>query len=77
MVFDLHQVFGGMGHIVTEVVKTKFIVGSISNIRQVGIASLGAIGLVFVDAIDPEPVEFKKGGHPCAVSFGEVIVYGH
>ena len=51
MQFALHHFGGGMHHIIAEIIETKFVVGTVSNIGQIGLATGFGIRLVFIDTI--------------------------
>ena len=55
----LHQIFGGVRHIVAEVVETKFVVSSIGNICIVSTAAGFGVRLVVVNTIHTQTVELK------------------
>ena len=77
MVFALHQVFRTARHVIAEIIETEFVVGSVGDICFVGLAALGRIRLVVVDAINGQAEEFEQRTVPLAVSSGEVIVHSN
>ena len=76
MVFALHQLFGVACHIVTQVVETELIVGTIGDVAVVGTATCGRVGFVLVDAVHGEAEELVHCPHPLGVTFGQVVVHG-
>ena len=54
----LYDIVDASGHVVSEVVKAKFVVGSESDVGKVGLSAALRIGLVLIDAIDTQTVEF-------------------
>ena len=65
-----------MRHIIAQIVKAKFVIGAVGNVRVIGVASCSGIGLMQVNTIHAHAVEFKNRGHPGTVPFGQIIVYG-
>ncbi len=51
MMFSLHQVVLGHGHVVSQIVESELIVGSESDVAVVGPAAGVAVGLVLVYAV--------------------------
>ena len=52
------------GHVVTQVIKAKLIVGSKNDILSVGHSSLFRVGLVLVNAIHLQAMELIHRTHP-------------
>ena len=75
VVLALHQLLRSLGHVVPEVVKAKFVVGAVSDVRTVGFSARLAVGLVLVNAIHAHAVELKQRRHPLGVTAGEVIIH--
>ena len=76
MVLALDKVLRIDGHVVAQVVKAEFVVGTEGDVGLVCLAARIGAGLVLVDAIDAQPVEHIKRAHPLRVSFGQVVVDG-
>ena len=76
VVATLHQFLWEAGHVVPQVIKTKFVVGAEGDVCGVGLAAGVGVGLVFVDAIHREAVELVEGTHPFGVALGQVVVHG-
>ena len=76
MVLALNDVVDVTRHVVAEVVKAEFVVGSEGDVGQVSLATALRIGLVFVDAIDAQTMEFVQRAHPFGIAFSEVVVDG-
>ena len=72
----LHQLADVAGHVVTQVVETEFIVGTVGDVSVVSAATVVGVGLVLVDAIHGEAEEFVEQTHPLGVTFGQVVVDG-
>ena len=73
----LHQLLWTHGHVVAEVVKPKLVVRPKRHVAFVRLTSRLAVGLVLVDAVDGESVEFIERAHPLGVATGEVVVHRH
>ena len=73
----LHQFLRRAAHIVAQVVEAELVVGSVSDIGQVSLASRLAAGLVLVDAIHFKAVELEEHPHPFRVTLGQVVVDRH
>ena len=76
VVHALHEVLGGDGHVVAQVVEAELIVGAEGDVGLVGLAARLAVGLVLVDAIDAEAVEHVERAHPLGVALGQIVVDG-
>ena len=63
-------------HIVTQIVKAKFIIGAVRNIGRIGLNFL-FIGLLAVDRADGHSQEVVHAPHPFCVTFGQIIVDRH
>ena len=74
MVFALYEIRWRARHVVPQVVESKFVVGAVGDVRQVGFPALLAVGLVSVDAIHSESVELEQRSHPLRVTSRQVIV---
>ena len=74
VVFSLNDFPSVATHIVSQVVKTKFVVCAISDVRIVGTTSLFRIGFMLVNTIDAQSVELKQHSHPFAVSFCQIVI---
>src|SRR5690606_26128599 len=72
IMWSLHQVAGGMGHIIPKIIKAELIVGAIGNISVIGCPTSVGIGLVPVYTIYRKSVEFKYWCHPCTIPFGQI-----
>ena len=64
----LNQLLRTLGHVVAEVVKAEFVVRSIRDVGTVSLAARFAVGLVFVDAVHAQSMEFKQRCHPFGVA---------
>ena len=73
----LYKVGGTHGHVVTKVVKTKFVVSTKSNVAIVCTTASFTVGLVLVDAVHAQPMELIERSHPFRVTFGEVVIDSH
>ena len=74
MVLALNQLVWPHGHVVPQIVKSKFIVGPVNHIALVGLATGFGVGLVLVNAIHREAVELKNGTHPFRVPSRQIII---
>ena len=76
VVAALHELGGFARHVVAQVVKTEFVVGSEGNVSQVGLAARFGVGAVLVDAVDAQAVKLVEGTHPLRVALRQVVVDG-
>ena len=77
VMLSLHQVSTIPSHVVSEVVKTKFVVGTVDNITGVRLFSSCGIWRIFVNTIHAQSVEFKNWGIPFGVTLCQIIVDRH
>src|SRR5215217_1708136 len=68
VVFALYHFRRVMHHVITQVVETKFVVRTISDICHVCIATGRGIGLVLVNAIYAQTKPFEKSTVPLLVT---------
>jgi len=73
----LYQILRAACHVVAQVVETKFIVGTESNICQISTTTGIRVRLMLVDTIHAQAMELIKWSHPFGVTLGEVIIHGH
>src|ERR1700761_8399272 len=66
-----------MDHVITEIIETKFVIGTVGDVRQISLAAGFAVGFVFVDTIHGETQPFEDRTVPFRVTTGEIIVYRH
>ena len=66
-----------MCHVITKIIKTKFVIGAIGYVCFVSFSSLVRIGLVVVDTVNGQAVKLKKWCFPGAVTLGQIVVYGY
>ncbi len=67
VVTPLDQLVGLQDHVVTEVVKPQFVVGSIGHVRRVGDPFV-ALALLRVDVAGRQPQEAVDPSHPFGVA---------
>ena len=72
----LYHLIEGSDHVITQVIKTEFIICSVGDIRIVRDFSLVEIQ-VMNDETDGEAKEFVYLSHPFAVSFRQIIIDGN
>ena len=60
----LYKVLRTDGHVVTQVVETKFVVGTEGDICEIGLTTGLAVRLVLVNAIYAQTVEHVERTHP-------------
>ena len=77
MVLALHELLRPHGHVVAQVVKAKLVVRAKRHVAFVRLTTRLAVGLVLVNAVDGEAMEFVERTHPLGVSTCEVVVDGH
>ena len=68
VVATLYKLCGFARHVVAQVVKTEFVVGSKGDVGEVGLAARLSIGAVLVDAVDAQAVKLVEGAHPLRVA---------
>ena len=73
----LYKVLGLHGHVVAQVVKTEFVVGSEGDVGIICRTAFSAVGAVLVDAVHTQAVKLVKGTHPFRVTFGQIVVDSH
>ena len=73
----LHEVGRRDGHVVAQVVETELVVGSEGDVGLVGLAALGRVGAMLVDAIHRQAVELVERSHPLGVTLGQIVVDRH
>ena len=54
MMFALHHFIFGMHHVITEVIKTKFVVGTIGDIAEICFTTFFTIRLMLIDTINSQ-----------------------
>ncbi|MNX78097.1 hypothetical protein D3C86_1096680 [compost metagenome] len=59
MQFALYQLVWSLRHVVTQVIKTKFVVGTVCNVSQISVSTLLRVWLMLIDTIYRDTVEFK------------------
>src|SRR5688572_32323447 len=64
MMFALHHFFRGMNHVITEIIKAKFIIRSVGNVGEIGFSPVITIGLVLVYAINSNTEPFENRSVP-------------
>ena len=73
--FALHHFFFVGDHVVTQIVETVFVVGSVCNVRQISLAAF-----FFLNAVDNaancQPQESVQFAHPLHVTLSQVIIDG-
>ena len=74
MMLALHQVIDRMGHIIPQIIETKFIVGSVGDIGPVSLPTGLRIGSMTVNAINPQSMKLKDRAVPFRVTTSQIIV---
>src|SRR5690606_18970798 len=69
-------ILGAVFHIVAQVVKTKFVVGTVGNVSLIGSNLLGIVLLGNYDA-HAQTQEVVQTPHPVRIASSQVIVDGH
>src|SRR6185436_3113439 len=75
VVFALHHFFRRMNHIVPEIIKTKFIIGTVSDISEISFSPVIAVWLVLINAINSYSKPFKNSSVPFLVAASQIIIY--
>ena len=70
----LYKFVRGMCHIVTKIVETKFVIGTIGNIGSIGHATTRRVRLVVINTFYLKSMELKKRRHPSTVSACQVVI---
>ena len=73
----LYQVARVGGHIITQVVETKLIVGTEGDVCHICLAALVGVRTMLVDTIYRETVEHIERSHPLRVTLSQVVVHGY
>ncbi|CDB09544.1 uncharacterized protein BN744_00881 [Bacteroides sp. CAG:633] len=77
VVLALNEIFRTDGHVVTQVVETKFVVGTESDICHISLTACVRVGTMFVDTVYAQSVEHVQRSHPFRVTFRQVVVYSN
>ena len=77
VVLALHELLRPHGHVVAQVVKAKLVVRAKRHVALVRLTTRLAVGLVLVNAVDGEAMEFVERTHPLGVATREVVVDSH
>ncbi len=72
----LHHLFFEAHHVVSKIIKAKFIIGPVRDVASVGLLALGRIHVVLNHA-DGQPQEFINRPHPFPVAPGQIIIHRH
>src|SRR6187551_2804896 len=75
VVFALHHFFRRMNHVIAEIVKTKFIIGAVSNISEISFSPVITVWLVFINTINSYSKPFKNSSVPFLVTTGQIIIH--
>src|SRR6185436_16032426 len=73
MMFALDHFFRGVNHVIAEVIKTKFIVGAVSDISEISFSSVVTVWLMFINTINSNPKPFKNSSVPFLVTTCQII----
>ena len=73
----LHKVFGRSGHVVAQIVETKLVVRTESDVGVIGFAALRRVRLSLVDASHRQAVEHIQRTHPFRVALSQIVVHGY
>ena len=63
-----------MRHVISQIIKTKFIICSVGNVRIIRFFSSFRIGLVVIDTIYSQTVKLEKRCFPSAITFSQVVI---
>ncbi len=74
MVTALYHVFLVNHHVITQIIKAEFIVGSIGDIAVVGLSAL-VIVQVMHDNANCKPKELVHLSHPLGITPGQVVIH--
>ncbi len=72
MMFSLHHLIGVMHHVISQIIKTKFIIGSVCYIGVVSISAFVAVRVMFINTINGDTKPFKNRAIPFTISSGIV-----
>ena len=72
----LHQLLGVDGHVVAQIVETKFVVGTVGDIGIIGSLLLGTHYAMDYQTYG-QTQETIDLAHPLAVALGQIVVYGN
>ncbi len=73
----LNKLLFSNNHIITQVVETKFVVGSIGNICLISFPSFIRIRIIKINTINSQSMEIKDWLIPLGIPCGQVIVYSY
>ena len=73
----LYKLIRRMCHIVTEVVKTKFVIGTIGDISSISHAATRRVRLIVIYTFHLQAMELEKRSHPSTVSASQVVVHSN
>src|SRR4249920_3934354 len=68
VMFALYHFFRRMNHVITEIIKTKFIIGAVSDISEISFSPVITVWLVFIYAINCYSKPFKNSSVPFLVT---------
>ena len=77
VVLALHEVFRAHGHIVAQIVETKFIVRTERDVGLISAAACFRVRLMLIDAVYAQSVEHIERAHPFRVTLGQIVVDCH
>ena len=77
VVTTLHEIHWASSHIITEVVKTEFVVSTEGDIASICTAAFVRVRTMFINTIHRQTVEHIERSHPLGVTFGKVVVDCH
>src|SRR5215212_1734155 len=77
MMFSLHHFFGGVNHVIAEIIKAKFVISTVRDVSEISFSPVISIGLVFINAINGNAEPFKNSSVPFLVTPGQIIIYGY
>src|ERR1700761_6402107 len=77
MVLALYHLIRRMHHIVTQIIETEFIIGTIGNVCTISLPARLAVRLVFVDTIHRKTQPLEDRTVPFGVTTGQIVIHRH
>ena len=64
MVLALNQLFRALRHVVSEIIKSEFVVRAVRDVSAIRFSSLLTVWLMLVNAVNAHAMKFKNWRHP-------------
>ena len=77
MVFPLHEFFGRIHHVITQIIEAKFVVCAVANSCTISRSTSGSIGRIFINALASNAIKLKNWSHPLGVTASQIVIDGY